>query len=88
MILNKKLRKNLIKERQNNNLTQVELAKQLEISVRHYKSLEAGTSNGSVEIWYKLKKIFEVETIDYLLEQEVETLQEQDTMKADKPQDG
>ena len=66
------MRINLIKLRQNKNLTQVELAKKLEISERQYRSLEAGTSDGSIKIWYKLKSILNAETIDYLLEQEVD----------------
>ena len=66
------LRKNLIISRKNKSLTQVELAQKLNISVRHYKSLEAGTSNGSIETWYKLKNILNSETIDYLLEQEAD----------------
>ena len=64
------LRKKLIALRKNKNLTQVEIAKKLGISTRHYKSLEAGTSNGSIKIWSKLKDILNAETIDFLLEQE------------------
>jgi len=66
------MRTNLIKLRQCKNLTQVELAKKLEISERQYQNLEAGTSDGSIKIWYKLKNILNSETIDYLLEQEAD----------------
>ncbi len=66
------LRKNLIKARQNKNLTQIDIAERLEISERQYQNLEAGTSNGSIRIWYKLKNILNSETIDYLLEQEAD----------------
>ncbi len=66
------LRKNLIKARQNKNLTQIDIAERLEISERQYQNLEAGTSNGSIETWYKLKNILNSETIDYLLEQEAD----------------
>ncbi len=66
------LRKNLIKARQNKNLTQIDIAERLEISERQYQNLEAGTSNGSIRTWYKLKNILNSETIDYLLEQEAD----------------
>ena len=66
------MRINLIKLRQNKNLTQVELAKKLEVSERQYRSLEAGTSDGSIKIWRKLKDILNAETIDCLLEQEAD----------------
>lgn len=63
-------RKNLINTRTIKKLTQVELAKLLGVSERQYQNLEAGTSNGSVEIWQKLKEITG-KSIDFLLEQEV-----------------
>ncbi len=63
------MRKNLINARQNKNLTQVEVAKILEVSERQYQRLEAGTSDGSIKIWRKLKDILNAETIDCLLEQ-------------------
>ena len=66
------MRINLIKLRQNKNLTQVELAKKLEVSERQYRSLETGTSDGSIKIWRKLKDILNAETIDCLLEQEAD----------------
>ncbi len=66
------MRINLIKLRRNKSLTQEELAKKLGVSTRQYQRLEAGTSNGSIEVWRKLKNILNSETIDYLLEQEVD----------------
>ncbi len=66
------MRINLIKLRWNKSLTQEELAKKLGVSTRQYQRLEAGTSNGSIEVWCKLKNILNSETIDYLLEQEVD----------------
>ena len=68
------MRKNLINARQNKNLTQVEVAKILEVSERRYQRLEAGTSDGSIKIWRKLKDILNAETIDCLLEQEADNI--------------
>lgn len=62
------MRKNLVNTRNNKNLTQVETAKLISITVRHYKALEAGTSDGSMKVWVKLSELFG-KTIDYLLEQ-------------------
>lgn len=62
-------RQNLISARIEKELTQVEIAKLLGVSERHYKSLEAGTSDGSVKVWEKLKEITG-KSIDFLLEQE------------------
>lgn len=63
--------KNLINERKKTGLTQKELAVTLGITERHYQSIEAGTSDGSVALWKALSKMFNC-TIDYLLEQVVE----------------
>ncbi len=68
------MRKNIINARQNKNLTQVEVAKILEVSERQYQRLEAGTSDGSIKIWRKLKDILNEETIDCLLEQEADNI--------------
>ena len=68
------MHKNLINARQNKNLTQVEVAKILEVSERQYQRLEAGTSDGSIKIWRKLKDILNAETIDCLLEQEADNI--------------
>lgn len=63
------MRKNLINTREKKHLTQAEMAKQLNVSVRQYQNLEAGTSDGSIRVWQRLKEITG-ESIDYLLEQE------------------
>lgn len=64
------LKKNLIKKRQEKGFTQTQLAEKIGVSERHYQALEAGTSNGSVDIWLKLRNLLG-ETVDFLLEQEV-----------------
>ena len=66
------MRNNLAKLRQNKKLTQVEIANKIGISERQYQYLEAGTSDGSIKIWRKLKDILNAETIDCLLEQEAD----------------
>lgn len=66
-----KKRNNLIQARKSKQLTQAEISKQLNVSTRHYRTLEAGTSDGSIEVWRKLKEIFN-KPIDFLLEQEFE----------------
>lgn len=63
-------RQNLINARQKAQLTQAELAKKLEITLQHYQRLEAGTSEGSVKVWSRLKEILNAPSIDHLLEQE------------------
>lgn len=68
-------RPNLINSRKNKGFTQVSVAILLKISVRQYQALEAGTSDGSVKVWEKLKKLFG-KPIDYLLEQEVDKAKE------------
>lgn len=70
--MNKNARKNLICLRQKNDLTQAETAEKLGITERHYQALEAGTSDGSVKVWNRLKALLGAESIDYLLEQEDE----------------
>lgn len=65
------MRKNLIGARKKRDFTQVQIAKELGISDRHYKALEAGTSEGSMKVWKQLKKILNC-SIDYLLEQDTD----------------
>lgn len=60
---------NLINAREEKGLTQVETAELLGVSEQHYQRLEAGTSDGSVKVWQKLKEITG-KSIDFLLEQE------------------
>lgn len=62
-------RKNLEKARNQEKLTQAETATHLGITDRQYRRLEAGTSDGSIKVWYKLKTLLD-KPIDYLLEQE------------------
>ena len=63
------VRKNLVSLRKKRGLTQTETAAQLGICVRQYKSLEAGTSNGSVRVCIHLKRLLNAKSIDWLLEQ-------------------
>lgn len=62
-------RTNLINLRKEQGYTQLELAKKAGITDKHYQSLEAGTSKGSVDVWEKLKLILRAESIDWLLMQ-------------------
>ena len=70
------MRKNLIILRQKRKLTQAQIAEQLNISARQYQALEAGTSDGSVKVWERLKKLLRAKSIDFLLEQEEDTPKE------------
>lgn len=65
------MRKNLIQQRKSHKMTQEEISIFLNITTRHYRQLEAGTSEGSVSIWKKLAQLFH-SSIDFLLEQEVD----------------
>ncbi len=66
------MRANLIYLRKKRGFKQEELAEKLKISTRQYQRLEAGTSDGSIKTWRKLKNTLNAETIDYLLEQEID----------------
>ena len=66
------MRTNLIKARKAKGLTQKQVAEKIDICVRQYQKLEAGTSNGSIELWCKLKKLLNI-SIDCLLEQTFDT---------------
>lgn len=61
---------NLIKARKCAKQTQSDVSANLKISIRHYKALEAGTSNGSIQLWKKLSLLYG-KPIDFLLEQEI-----------------
>ena len=61
------MRENLIAEREQKRLTKSEVAKIVGITPRQYARLEAGTSDGSVKVWQKLKDLFKT-SIDTLLE--------------------
>lgn len=63
------VRFNLIRERKEADKTQEDIARAIAISTRQYQALEAGTSDGSIKVWYKLKTLLD-KPIDYLLEQE------------------
>lgn len=56
---------NLINTRKSLGLTQIQLADKIEISTRYYQRLEAGTSNGSMKVWQKLKQVLN-KSVDYL----------------------
>ena len=60
--MNRKLlnRKLLKEKRLSKNLTQKELAKQLNISERHYRYIEAGTRNPSLSLVLKLSEVLEI----------------------------
>ena len=64
------MRFNLKNARQKAQLTLVELSNKLNISPRQYRSLEAGTSEGSVKVWSALKNLLDAPSIDFLLEQD------------------
>lgn len=63
------MRLNLVNERRKKQLTQAETAKVISVTTRQYINLEAGTSDGSIKVWQKLKNLFN-KPIDFLLEQE------------------
>jgi len=67
------VRKNLKNLRKKRGFSQKELAAKLDISERQYQRIEAGTSDGSIALWLNLKAILKSKTIDYLLEQEVDS---------------
>lgn len=62
------MRKKLKNARKEKGYTQEEMAKYLNITLRHYQSLEAGTSEGSVGVWKRLREKLEAKSIDDLLE--------------------
>ena len=41
-------------------LTQKELARQLNISTNHYQAIELGKQQGSIAVWDKLEDIFNI----------------------------
>lgn len=78
------MRENLINMRIKRGYTQSELALKVNITERHYQSLEAGTSYGSVKVWEKLKVILHAKSIDWLLEQTIENSQQNNITKQEK----
>lgn len=63
------LRDNLIQLRKKRQLTQAEAAQAIHLTARQYSRLEAGTSDGSVKVWFALKELLGAKSIDYLLDQ-------------------
>jgi DNA-binding XRE family transcriptional regulator len=66
-MLTAKKRKNLQTKRKQFDFSQEKTANSIGITTRQYQSLEAGTSEGSMKVWEKLKNLFN-ESIDYLSE--------------------
>ena len=48
----------------------MEMAKNLGVTTRQYNRLEAGTSDGSIKVWQRLKDLLKAKSIDFLLEQD------------------
>lgn len=57
-------REKLQEFRQSKNLTQEQMANQLNITVSHYKALEYGQRNPSFELMEKIKEVFPKANID------------------------
>ncbi len=57
-------REKLQEFRQSKNLTQEQMASQLNITVSHYKALEYGQRNPSFELMEKIKEVFPKANID------------------------
>lgn len=64
------MRENLKRLRIKKRYTQVEISKAIGVTTRHYKGLEAGTSNGSVKVWEKLRDVLGAKSIDILRQQD------------------
>ena len=62
------MRNNLIQARKQKGYTQVNTADLIGVTEQQYQRLEAGTSDGSIKVWERLKDLFGL-TIDNLLEQ-------------------
>lgn len=61
------MRQNLRKARKRKGLTQNDIARLLNITVRQYGAIETGASNGSVKVWQEIKRVLGG-TIDDLLQ--------------------
>lgn len=61
------MRQNLRKARKRKGLTQNDIARLLNITVRQYGAIETGASNGSVKVWREIKRVLGG-TIDDLLQ--------------------
>lgn len=62
------MRVNLKNSRIAKNYTQLALAKEIGVSTRYIKALEAGTANGSITVWERLRDILEADCIDVILQ--------------------
>ena len=69
------MRQNLRKARKRKGLTQNDIARLLNITVRQYGANETGASNGSVKVWQKIKRVLGG-TIDDLLQDKENVSQE------------
>lgn len=72
--MKKSQRNNLIRLRQERDMTRTETAEKLGITERQYRRLEAGTSDGSIKVWKQLKTLLGAKSIDTLLEQDDDEL--------------
>jgi len=61
------MRQNLRNARKRKGLTQRDIARLLNITVRQYGAIESGASNGSVKVWQEIKRVLGG-TIDDLLQ--------------------
>ena len=61
------MRQNLREARKRKRLTQNDVARLLNITVRQYGAIETGASNGSVKVWQEIKRVLGG-TIDDLLQ--------------------
>lgn len=61
------MRQNLRKARKRKGMTQRDIARLLNITVRQYGAIETGASNGSVKVWQEIKRVLGG-TIDDLLQ--------------------
>ena len=61
------MRQNLRKARKRKGLTQRDIARLLNITVRQYGAIETGASNSSVKVWQEIKRVLGG-TIDDLLQ--------------------
>ena len=69
------VRQNLRKARKRKGLTQNDIARLLNITVRQYGAIETGASNGSVKVWQEIKRVLGG-TIDDLLQDDSITSRE------------
>lgn len=63
------MRENLFNLRKKMGYTKAYTAKEIGLSEKQYSRLEAGTSDGSMKVWCKLKQLLHAKSIDWLLEQ-------------------